>query len=105
MAQQVEFFVNTSQLMATAGELSSTGSSISNLTSEMMNLSGQLASCSSESMEIFINKLRGLETSIQTMNRMIQEHVSDIETIVRNYESTEQTNVQEAEALQTDIIS
>ena len=102
---QVEFKVSTEQLLNTASELSNTGSSISNLTNEMMNISGQLASCSSESTQAFINKLNALEPSIQKINAMIQEHVSDLEKIVQEYTSTESQNLEAAQALQTDIIS
>ena len=102
---QVEFFIDPAQLMSMAGEVSNAGANVSNLTAEMINISSQLASCSSDSNTIFMNKLKSLETSIQKMNRMIQEQVTDIENIVRTYESAETTNVQEAEALQTDIIS
>ena len=102
---QIELKVSTQQLLTTASEFSSTGNSISSLTADMVNISTALASCSSESTTTFINKLKALEPSIQKMNRMIQEHVTDLQEIAKEYETSESTSVQEAEALQTDIIS
>ena len=102
---QIELKVSTQQLLTTASEFSSTGNSISSLTADMVNISTALAACSSDSTTTFINKLKALEPSIQKMNRMIQEHVTDLQEITKEYETSESTSVQEAEALQTDIIS
>lgn len=100
----VEFKVSTEQLLGTASEFSNTGSVISNLTMEMMNISNQLSSCSGETITLMISKLRSLEGSIQRMNAMIQEHVSDIEKIVAEYNAAEQTNTEEVSSLNTEII-
>lgn len=104
MANNVEFKVSTEQLLNTASEFSNTGSSISNLTMEMMNVSNQLATCSSETTQTFITKLKALEPSIQRMNAMVQEHVNDLERIVSEYNAAEQSNTEDAARLATDII-
>ena len=102
---QVEFKVSTEQLLNTASEFSGTGAAISNLTQEMVNISTQLSSCSSESTQTFISKLTSLEPSIQKMNAMSQEHVSDLQRIVEEYNQAESANLEQAQALRTDIIS
>ncbi len=106
MAMTGTINVSTEKLLQTAGEFSEQGTTISNLTSQMVNEVSALASSwEGDASAQYIAKFKGLEDDIQVMNRMIQEHVSDLEEMAKNYQSAEEANVQEAEALLSDILS
>ncbi len=98
--------VSPEKLLSTASEFSSHGNTISSLTAEMMNVVSSLSSVwEGEAATAYMTKFKGLETDIQTMNRMIQEHVNDLEQMSNIYSSTEQANIDDAAALSSGIIS
>ena len=52
-----------------------------------------------------MTKFKSLESDIQTLNRMIQEHVNDLEQMANLYSTAEQQNVDDAASLSSGIIS
>lgn len=52
-----------------------------------------------------MSKFKSLESDIQTLNRMIQEHVSDLEQMANLYSNAEQQNVDDAASLSSGVIS
>lgn len=98
--------VSPEKLLSTASEFSSQGSTISSLTSQMLNIVASLSSAwEGEAAAAYMNKFKTLESDIQVMNRMIQEHVSDLEQMANLYSSTEQTNTEDASSLASGIIA
>lgn len=97
--------VSTEQLRNTANEFSGLGQQVSSLTSEMVSLVAGLSSgYEGEAAQAYINKFRGLEDDIQKINRMIQEHVTDLNDMAQRYDQAEQSNVSDAGNLSSDVI-
>lgn len=98
--------VSPEKLLSTAQEFSSQGSTISSLTSQMLNIVASLSSAwEGEAASAYMSKFKSLETDIQTINRMIQEHVSDLEQMANLYSQAEQSNAEDASALASNIIA
>ena len=53
----------------------------------------------------YITKFNSLESDLQVLNRMIQEHVSDLEEMANLYRTAEQSNADDASSLASGIIS
>lgn len=100
--------INVSQdkLLETSSEFSTQGNTISGLTSEMVNLVTSLASSwEGDAATAYITKFKGLESDIQILNRMIQEHVNDLQQMAEVYGSAEQQNLDDANSLTSGILS
>ena len=97
--------VSTEQLRSTASEFSSLGQQVASLTSEMTNtVTGLSSAWEGEAAQAYINKFKGLDDDIQKMNRMIQEHVTDLNDMATGYEKTHTALTQENAALKSDYI-
>lgn len=97
--------VSTDQLRSTASEFGTLGQKVSSLTSEMTNVVTGLASgYEGEAAQAYINKFRGLEDDIQKINRMIQEHVTDLNDMAQRYDEAEKSSVSQAGSLSSDVI-
>lgn len=97
--------VSTEQLRNTANEFSGLGQQVSSLTSEMVSLvTGLSSGYEGEAAQAYISKFRGLEDDIQKINRMIQEHVTDLNDMAQRYDQAEQSNVSDAGNLSSDVI-
>lgn len=98
--------VSPEKLISTSQEFSSNGSTISSLTSEMLSQVAALSSTwQGEAATQYLTKFKSLENDIQLLNRMIQEHVTDLQEMANQYSTAEQQNQEEASALRTNIIS
>lgn len=53
----------------------------------------------------YMTKFKSLESDIQVMNRMIQEHINDLQQMANVYSSAEQANTDDAASLASGIIS
>ena len=97
--------VTPQELINAANEFSSKGSNISSLTSEMTAQVESLASVwEGEAATTYIGKFKGLDDDIQLMNRMVQEHVSDLQEMAAKYTSTEEEIVEDFSSLSSDVI-
>lgn len=97
--------VTPEQLEATSNEFSAKGTTISNLTSQMMQLVEGLGSIwEGEAATAYMGKFRQLDDDIQRMNRMIQEHVNDLNDMARVYRDAETANQDEIASLTGDVI-
>lgn len=98
--------VSPERLIQASSEFSSQGTNIANLTSEMVNLATSLSSAwEGEASNAYINKFKSLESDIQVLIRMIQEHTNDLQQMAELYISTENANIDDASALASGIIS
>ena len=97
--------VTTSKLTSTASSFQSTGNQVKNLTTQMTtivkSLSGQI--WSGEAASAYIKKFDGMQDDISKI-KMINEHVTDLQEMAREYEAAENTNVSAANALSSDVI-
>lgn len=98
--------VSPEKLTAAAGEFSTEGNNMTNLVSEMINLVGSMNSVwEGEASAAYITKFNSLENDLQVLNRMIQEHVRDLEEMANLYRTAEQSNAEDASSLASGIIS
>ena len=98
--------VSPEKLTATAGEFSSEGSNMTNLVSEMINIVSSMNSTwEGDASVAYITKFNSLESDLQVLNRMIQEHVSDLKEMANLYRTAEQSNADDASSLASGIIS
>ena len=91
--------VSTQELRSASSQFSSYGSEIQNLTSQMLSLISGITAASA-----YQSKFAGLEADISKINKMIQEHVTDLNTMADEYDRAEQQAQQEASALKNNII-
>lgn len=97
--------VSPQLLTGTASEFSSQGAAVNSLTGEMMSLITGLSSVwEGDAASAYITKFKGLEDDIQRMIRMIQEHSTDLEEMAQIYTSADVENMEEANALSSDVI-
>lgn len=97
--------VSTEQLRSTSSEFSTLGQRVSSLTSDMTNLiTGLSSGYEGEAAQAYINKFRGLDDDIQKINRMIQEHVTDLNDMAQRYDEAENKSVSDAGTLSSDVI-
>ena len=102
--------VSTQELRSASSQFSSYGSEIQNLTSQMLSLISGITGAvwSGEAASAYQSKFAGLEADISKINKMIQEHVTDLNTMaddLRRMEYTpNQLAQQEASALKNNII-
>ncbi len=98
--------VKPEQLRATAGEFSTQGAKMVNYVHEMISAVCSMgASWQGEANESYKNKFNKLEDDLLVLNKMIQEHVTDLNNMADLYTNAEQSNADIANALQSDIIS
>ncbi len=99
--------VETTKLKSTASEFASTSSQIKNATSNMVQTIGQLSGSvwSGEAASAYVNKFNGLSDEIQKIDRMIQEHVQDLQDMANQYERAENEATQTASGLNAEIFA
>ena len=97
--------VTPAELISISNEFSGKGSTISSLTSEMTNqVTGLSTIWEGDAATAFVTKFRGLDDDIQLMNRMIQEHVQDLQDMANAYSQAESANLSDIEGLSSDVI-
>ncbi len=98
--------VSTAKLTSTASSFNSAGNQVKNLTTQMTSivksLSGQV--WSGEAANAYTRKFNGLQDDINKMIKMINEHVTDLQEMAREYEAAENTNISAASSLSSDVI-
>ena len=94
--------VSTQELRSASSQFSSYGSEIQNLTSQMLSLISGITGAvwSGEAASAYQSKF----ADISKINKMIQEHVTDLNTMADEYDRAEQQAQQEASALKNNII-
>lgn len=99
--------VDSAKLKATASQFASTSGQIKNATSSMVQTIGQLSGSvwSGDAASAYINKFNGLNDEMQKIDKMIQEHVQDLNDMATQYEVAENAAQQTASALSSDIFA
>ena len=98
--------VTPEELQATAGEFGNKGNTIKGLTDQMMGMVKNLSSSwQGEASSAYLQKFQNLQTDIDKINRMIQEHVKDLNDMAEQYKQAETTNMEQSQALADNVIS
>ena len=97
--------VETQKLRQTANEFGNVSSQIRNLTGNMVQTISQLTGSvwSGDAANAYITKFKGLDDEMTKIDRMIREHVNDLNEMASEYDRAEQANQQQANALRTDV--
>lgn len=98
--------VTTEDLRSTAGEFGNKGNTIKAQTDEMMQMvKGLNSAWQGEASGAYLAKFQGLQTDIDKINRMIQEHVQDLNEMAQQYDTAENANTDHTQSLQANAIS
>ena len=98
--------VTPEELQKTAQEFGQKGTKVNTLTGNMMDLvQGLSSSWMGEASSAYLNKFKSLQTDIDKINRMIQEHAGDLEVMAQGYIETENANMDQSSALSGGVIS
>jgi WXG100 family type VII secretion target len=98
--------VDTAKLKSTASSLQSTGNTIKNTTSQMTTLVNSLSGSvwSGDAATAYTKKFSELQDDINRIIKMINEHVTDLNSMAQEYETAESENKALADALSGDVI-
>ena len=98
--------VTPEKLIQAANEFSQTGKTISSLTSEMMSIVNSLKSIwQGEAATSYSTRFSNLQDDISKVNRIIQEHVSDLNEMAREYQNAENASLEASSSLVSDVVS
>lgn len=97
--------VTPEKLISTATEFGASGKTVSSLTQSMTATVNSLSSIwQGEASSAYSNKFNGLQDDIEKMNRMIQEHVTDLNEMAKQYQNAEMANAEEVGRLSSNVI-
>lgn len=97
--------VTPEKLIQTSGEFATTGNQIKNLTSEMMSqVHGMRSLWQGEAASAYVNKFSSLQTDMDKLYRMVQEHVKDLQEMAGQYQRAEAGNAQQGSGLRTNVV-
>lgn len=102
MAYTGNILVTVEALTQKSGEFAAKATEVKTLHDDMLNrINALMGSWESEGAQAYSSKFNSLSTAMDTIYRMIQEHVADLNTMAENYESSEQAAISEIESLPT----
>ena len=102
---QGNILVTTQELMNASSEFQARNTAINDVTGQMLTLARGLNSqWEGESATAFINRFNELEDDMQMINKMITEHVNDLQEMAATYEKAEQ-QVASVTQVNTNLIS
>ncbi len=98
--------VTPEQLTSTAQEISSIQSEVVSITQAMTDVVSSMQSdWTGEASSAYQQKFNGLQDDMQTMSRMINEHVQDLQEMATTYSQAESSAESLISGLQSDVIS
>lgn len=97
--------VTPEKMISVASQFAQSDSTVNNLTKSMMEIASQLnGTWAGEAATGYYSKLKGLDTDMQKLHKMIQEHATDLQDMAKTYQEAEKANLQTANALKTNEI-
>lgn len=97
--------VTPEKLIQTSGEFATTGNQMKSLTSEMMSLvQGMKGIWQGEAANAYGNKFQSLQTDMDKLYRMVQEHVKDLQEMAALYQKAEAGNAQQGGSLNSNVV-
>jgi len=95
--------VTPEELINSATELSSINSQVTTITTNMLDKVRSITSWIGEANSAYVTKFDTLEEEMTKIKLMIEEHSTDLTEMARNYQLAEETNVESATALKSNI--
>lgn len=97
--------VTPEKLIQTSGEFSAVGNQMKSLTGEMMAKVDSLKGIwQGEAASAYGNKFHSLQSDMDKLYRMVQEHVADLQEMAGEYQRAEAGNTEEGSSLNANII-
>lgn len=97
--------VTPEKLIQTSGEFAAAGNQIKTLTGEMMSMvQGMKGIWQGEAAVSYGNKFSALQSDMDKLYRMIQEHVKDLQEMAGEYQKAEAGNTQQGSSLKSDVV-
>lgn len=97
--------VTPEKLHQSSGEFATAGNEVRNLTGEMMSLVESLKSLwMGEASLAYAEKFHGLQTDMDKLYRMIQEHAGDLQEMATQYQKAETGNMEQGQGLEMNVV-
>lgn len=97
--------VTPEKLIQASGEFSTVGGQMKNLTAEMMaKVQGMKNMWQGEAAGVYSSKFHSLQSDMDRLYRMVQEHASDLQEMAVSYQNAEAGNMEHGNSLHADII-
>lgn len=97
--------VTPEKLIQTSGEFAAMGNQMKNLTSEMVEQVQRMKGVwQGEAANAYGNKFHSLQTDMDKLYRMVQEHVNDLQEMAAHYQKAEETSMQQGSGLNANVI-
>ena len=98
--------VTPEKLIQTSGEFATTGNQMKNLTSEMISqIQGMKGIWQGEAADAYGTKFNSLQTEMDKLYRMVQEHVNDLQEMAAQYQMAETGNTEQGSGLNINVIA
>ncbi len=98
--------VTPEKLIQSSGEFATAGGQMKNLTGEMMSQVQSLKSIwQGEASTAYSTKFQSLQTDMDKLHRMVQEHAADLQEMASQYQSAEAGNAEQGNGLHANIIT
>ena len=96
--------VTPEKLTQAANEFANSGKNINSMTAEMMSIVESLKSVwQGNAASEFVGKFTGLRDDIEKINRIIEEHVNDLNQMAIEYQNAEDASSEESAQLVSDV--
>lgn len=97
--------VTPEKLIQTSGEFSATGNQIKNITGEMIaQVQGMKGVWQGEAANAYGTKFHSLQTDMDKLYRMVQEHVKDLQDMAAQYQQAESGNAEQGGGLNANVV-
>lgn len=97
--------VTPEKLIQASGEFAAAGNQMKNLTSEMISqIQGMKGVWQGEAAEAYGSKFHSLQTDMDKLYRMVQEHVKDLQEMAGQYQMAETGNTEQGSGLNIHVI-
>lgn len=98
--------VTPEKLLSSSEEFGSMGVEMNNLTRQMMELvNGMKSIWQGEAQGAYNNKFSMLQTDMDKLYRMVEEHSRDLSEMARNYQEAENVNMESGQSLESNVVS
>ena len=98
--------VTPEKLISTADEFNTANTQVRNLTQRMVQTVDSLKNVwEGEAATAYNTKFHQLDNDIELLHNMINEHVTDLKEMARQYQAAEQANIEIGNELAGDVIS
>ena len=98
--------VTPEKLMQASSEFEASGTQVNSITQEMLSIINNLKGVwQGEAASGYTNKFNSLADDIDKINRMIAEHVRDLNEMATEYQQAENESMEQANSLATEVVS